>query len=343
MSSLKRLGDQLRGEIPYPLRHVLIEDIRAGQFISQCFLVKQKNTRSTKRGDPYLELQLADRSGYLPARAWAETAKRYGNQFEEGDFVFVEGRTETYRDALQLIVESIKSLERHQKENGKILEFDRSFLVPASRYDVEEMWQELLAMIDDEITSPQVRQLLQNVFGKYERQFKEFPAAIKYHHAYLGGLLEHSLEVARAVLAFAKLHSDINVDIALAGALLHDIGKILEFDDPIATRHSFSGQLLGHLLLGCNMIHDTAMAIDWPDKRIPQLIEHIILSHHGELEYGAVILPKTKEAIVVYHFDDLSAKLNMIDKHVAADTTEQEFTGWHHLLARKFFKGSSES
>jgi 3'-5' exoribonuclease len=333
----------MRGEIPYPLRHVLIADMRAGQFISQCFLVKQKNTRSTKSGAPYLELQLADRSGYLPARAWAETTNRYGNQFQEGDFVFLEGRIEIYRDALQLVVESITNLEQHQKEHGKILEFDRSLLVPTSRYDVEEMWQEVLAMIDNEITSPQVRQLLHTVLGKYERQFKEFPAAIMYHHAYLGGLLEHSLEVARAVLAFAKIHSDIDVDIALAGALLHDIGKILEFDDPIAPRHSLSGQLIGHLLLGCNMIYDAVMTIAWPDKRIPQLIEHIILSHHGELEYGAAILPKTKEAVIVYHFDDLSAKLNMIDQHIATDTTEKEFTDWHHVLTRKFFKGRTES
>jgi 3'-5' exoribonuclease len=333
----------MKGEIPYSLRHVLIEDIRAGQFITQCFLVKQKTTRSTKRGDPYLELQLADQSGYLSARAWAETTNRYGNQFNEGDFVFLEGRTEMYHDTLQLVVSSIQNLDQYQRENGKIPGFDHSFLVPTSRYDVEEMWQEVLTMVNDEIKSPQVRELMHAVLSKYEVQYKEFPAAIEYHHAYLGGLLEHSLEVARAVLSFAKVHSGIDIDIALAGALLHDIGKILEFNDSVATSHSFSGQLVGHLLLGCNMIHEKAMTIDWSDNRIPKLIEHIILSHHGELEYGAVVVPKTKEAIVVYHFDDLSAKLNMIDKHIAADSTEQEFTGWHHLLTRKFFKGRAKT
>ena len=334
----EKLADHLRGGVSYPLMHILIQELREGQRISQCFLVRQKTQRVTRTGEPYLEILLADRSGTLPSRAWPEATQRYAAQFDEGDFVYVEGRTETYRNSLQLIVESIRRLESYEKECGKIQGFDPGLLVPTSTRNREKMWQELQELVQT-LDPPQLRTLTVGILDANEAPFKEFPAAIQYHHAYLGGLLEHTLEVAIGVARFAKEPHEINYGLATAGAILHDIGKVRELEHPVAPRHSFTGQLVGHLLLGRDMVREEASKINWSDERFPALLEHIIVSHHGELEFGSAIVPKTREAIVVYHFDNLSATLNMIQSHVAKDAEDGAFTDWHKLLARKFFKG----
>jgi len=334
----EKFSDYLKDELPYRLTHVLIQDMREGLHISQCFLVKQKTQRSTRNGEPYLELVLADRSGTIPARAWAEATQRYGSQFEEGDFVFVEGSTETYRNSLQLIVKTIRRLESYEHESGKIPGFDPALLVPTSERDPDEMWAELKGLIA-EIEPPPLRQLTEGLVEENREAVRKFPAAIQYHHAYLGGLLEHTLEVARGVARFCDDFPDLNRGLAIAGAILHDIGKVRELENPIAPHHSLSGQLIGHLLLGRDMVREAAEKLTWPDPRLPELLEHIIISHHGTLEFGAAIVPKTPEAIAVYHFDNLSAKLNMVRLHIERDTEQGDFTDWHKLLGRKFFKG----
>jgi len=337
--SQERFSERVRGDVPYPLRHIPVSDIREGLRIEQCFLVKQKSQRSTRTGDPYLEIVLADRSGTIPARAWAEATERYASEFEEGEFVFVQGRAETYRNTLQLIVESIRRLEDYERESGKIPGFDPALLVPTSAHDIDEMWTSLKRLASSIEPEP-LRRLTETLLDENEGPLKEYPAAIEYHHAYLGGLLEHTLEVARGVKRFAEDFPEINLGLAVAGAILHDIGKIKEFNDPIAPHHTFSGQLIGHLLLGRDMIREAARGVPWPDGRLPELLEHIIVSHHGELEFGSAILPKTPEAICVYHFDNLSAKLNMIRLHIERDSETGDFTDWHKLLGRKFFKGT---
>lgn len=334
----EKFAQQLRREVPYPLIHVLVQDMRAGQRVSQCFLVRQKTQRATRAGDQYLEIVLADRSGTVPARAWAEATQRYASGFAEGDFVYVEGRSETYRNALQVIVESIRRLETHEREAGKVPGFDPALLVPASERDIDEMWEQLQGLIAT-LDPPPLQQLVAKVADTHEQAFKEFPAAVQYHHAYLGGLLEHSLEVAEGAFHFAEGKAEIDRSLVTAGAILHDIGKIEELENPISPSYSSGGQLAGHLLLGRDIVRDAGKGIDWPDERLPDLLEHIIISHHGELEFGAAIVPKTAEAIVVYYFDNLSAKLNMIRMHIAKDNEPGDFTDWHKLLERKFFKG----
>lgn len=336
--STGNFGERLREEVPYSLMHVPVQEMREGQAVSQCFLVKQKTQRVTRGGDPYLEIVLADRTGTLAARAWADATQRYATQFEQGDFVFVEGRTETYRNALQLIVQSIRRLENHEKETGKISEFDPALLVPTSDNNIEAMWKKLCAFAGSLSPTP-LKTLTLELLESNAEAFKAYPAAIQYHHAYLGGLLEHTLEVATGVAQFTAAQSGIDRSLAVAGAILHDIGKLLELEHPIAPHHTLRGQLIGHLLLGRDMVREKAGALSWPDERLPELLAHIIVSHHGELEFGAAIVPKTAEAITVYHFDNLSAKLNMIRRHIEIDRESGDFTDWHTVLARKFFKG----
>jgi 3'-5' exoribonuclease len=337
--SSERLFDRVRDEVSYPLLHVPVATMREGQRIGQCFLVKQKAQRSTRKGDPYLELVLADRTGTIPARAWSEIAERFSNQFDEGEFVFVQGRTETYRNTLQLIVESIRRLSEHEKEEGKILDFDPSLLVPATEGDTERMWADLVALAE-EIEPEPLRDLTLGLLAEREAEFKEAPAAIAKHHAYIGGLLEHTLEVTIGVDHFVRSLPALGMHrgLTIAGAILHDIGKLEEMENPIAPRHGLTGELFGHVLLGRDLVREASKRFTWPDPKLPLLLEHILLSHHGELEYGAPVLPKLPEAVCVYHFDNLSAQLNMMRGHIAGDSEDGDFTIWSPDLGRRLFK-----
>ena len=335
-----RFSDRVRGEVPYSLLHVPIADIRDGQQIGQCFLVKQKTQRSTRSGDPYLEILLADRTGTLPARAWADAAQRYADQFDEGEFVFVEGRSETYRGNLQIIVSSIRRVSNHEKDEGQVPDFDPALLVPTSSRDIAEMWSELIALAESIEPAP-LRDLTLALLRKHEDALREYPAAVSKHHAYIGGLLEHTLEVANGAVSYARQQQafGLHVGLVAAGSILHDIGKLIELENPIAARYGFDGQLVGHLLLGRDMVREEAPNHDWPDPRLPHLLEHILIAHHGELQYAAAMVPKTLEAIAVYYFDNLSAKLNMIRAHMDADSEKGDFTDWERNHERRFFKG----
>ena len=343
--SPQRFSEQLQGEIPYALLHLPVSDMREGMRIHQSFLVKQKAQRSTRSGDPYLEVVLADRTGAIQARAWADATKRFASEFDEGEFVFVEGRTETYRGNLQMIIESIRRLSAYEKDSGQLPGFDPSLLVAASDRDIDEMW-EILLKLSDTVEPAPLRDLTRTLLHKNEDAFRRFPAAVSNHHAYLGGLLEHTVEVAQGVADYvARLpEDDLHRGLAVAGAILHDLGKLIELQNPIAPTYGFSGQLIGHLLLGRDMVREAAASISWPDPRLPELLEHIIVSHHGELEYAAAMVPKIPEAIIVYYFDNLSAKLNTIRGHIATDPTDGDFTDWERTMERRFFKGQlSES
>ncbi|UCF09555.1 MAG: HD domain-containing protein [Candidatus Bipolaricaulota bacterium] len=321
--SLQRVRDGL----PYPLTHVLVSDLREGQSITQCFLVRRKAQRSTRTGEPYLELVLSDRSGAVPARAWAEATQRYAATFAEGDFVYVEGRTETYRNALQLIVRSIRRLDLHEAEAGSLPGFELELLVPSTEHDVEKMWAEILELAAS-IASEPLRRLTTALLEDHEERWKSYPAALFHHHAYVGGLLEHTLEVARTASWIESWLPEVDRDLLLAGAILHDAGKLCEMENPVAPRFTLEGHLSGHLLLGRDIIRDQARKQDDLDERTLRLLEHIIISHHGEPEYGAARRPMTLESIALYYLDNLSAKLNAAAERIRSDSREGDFTDW---------------
>jgi len=339
----ERFSEKVRGDIPYPLLHIPLADLREGQRIAQCFLVKKKTQRSTRTGDPYLEIVLADRTGTIPARAWADATQRYATQFDEGDFVFVDGRTDTYRNVLQIIVESIRRVTAHEQDTGGIPGFDPALLIPTTAMDVDAMWTEILALVDTIEPSP-LRDLTRSILTANGDAFREAPAAVFKHHAYVGGLLEHTLEVARGVAKFldSMPNHGLHRGLAVSGAILHDIGKLNEIENSVAPRFTAGGEFFGHIIQGRDLIHEAAATVEWADERLPLLLEHVLISHHGELEYGAPVLPKAPEAIVVFHFDNLSARLNMIRSIVDTDNEEGDFTAWDSDFRRRFFKGHLE-
>jgi 3'-5' exoribonuclease len=285
---------------------IFVSDIREGQQVQDLFLVSRKTLAETKNGKPYLALTLMDRSGEIEARIW-EDAARFDPQAEVGQIVAVEAQAKGFRDQLQLNITFLQAVE-----DGAV-PFD-SFM-PSSKRSVREMKTELAGLIET-VGDPALRRLLSAIFqGAFLKQFCLAPAAKMMHHAYLGGLLEHTLSVTGLAQRLSLHYPGLDRDLLVAGALLHDIGKVREFSfSTVPFDYTESGRLIGHLVLGCEMVRRRAEDIpEMAHERLDRLL-HLILSHHGRHEFGSPCLPMTMEAILLHHLDDMDAKVNYIER-----------------------------
>jgi 3'-5' exoribonuclease len=318
--------------------HQLISHLREGAVVQQYFLVRRAESRTTKSGKPFLDLVLGDKSGVITARGWEEVLARCPGPFTNGDHVAVQAQVESYKGELQLNIQYINTVEALRAMGRDLREYDPEMLYQTTPYDRQELWQELWQLAESEISQP-LKQLVLALLDRYREEFLVCPAARLYHHPYLGGLLEHTWFVARHALASLAIYPDLDRDLVLAGAILHDLGKLKEIANPTAPELTVPGQLLGHIVLGWDMVRAEAQALGFSDpSRLVQL-EHIILSHHGAVEFGSPILPKTREALLVYFLDDLDAKLKMMSQHLDSDAGEGDFTSFHRVLRRDLYKG----
>jgi 3'-5' exoribonuclease len=319
--------------------HELISHLKEGQVVHQFFLVRQAESRTTKSGQPFLSLVLGDKSGSIMARVWSDIVAKCPGPFAPGDEVGVQAQVESFKGELQLRVQYIISVETLRALGKDLSEYDPELLCQATPYDRQELWQELWQLAESQIQPP-LRQLVLKVLDRYRDDFLVCPAARLYHHPYLGGLLEHTWFVARHALASLSIYPDLNRDLVLAGAILHDLGKIKELANPLAPERTVPGHLLGHIVLGWDMVRSEAQELEFPDPTLLLQLEHIILSHHGAVEFGSPVLPKTREALLVYFLDDLDAKLKMMTQHLESDTGEGDFTSYNRTLQRNLYKGA---
>jgi 3'-5' exoribonuclease len=318
--------------------HQLIAQLKEGAQVKQCFLVRQVESRTTKTGKPFLTLVLGDVSGTIGAKVWEDVLKRCPGPFTASDFVAVQGRVEPYQGELQINVQYLNTVEALQALGRELPDFDPALLIPTTPYDREQMFRELQELAAGHLTPP-LKELVLRLLSKYEADLLERPGARNLHHPYLGGLLEHTWSVTRHALVSVSIYSELNRDLVLAGAILHDLGKIKELANPRAPERTLEGELLGHIVLGWEMVREEARALEFPDPNLLVQLEHIILSHHGSLEFGSPVLPKTREALLVYFLDDLDAKLKMMDQHLQSDSTDRDFTSYHRVLQRGLYKG----
>jgi 3'-5' exoribonuclease len=318
--------------------HILISDLKAGDKVSQFFLVKKKERRRARTGKDYLDLLLADRSGVLGAKIWSESLDQYEPLFQEGQFAGIAGRVETYQDEIQLIIERIKGIQLLEPEQLTKAGFDLDLLVPAADLDIPALWSQLLDWVEQEIESPPLKELTRHLLISNETVWTTWPASKIYHHAYKGGLLEHTFRVVQLARNVLPLFPDLNQSLVLSGAILHDIGKIKELEGVLSAENTLEGQLLGHLALGLEMVRQAAREITWEDPRLLIQLEHILLAHHGQLEFGSPVIPQTREAFLVHTLDDLEGKLKMMSDHLEQDRGQAEFTDWHRALKRKLLK-----
>jgi 3'-5' exoribonuclease len=330
------MSRQEQGELPQKMR---VAELKPGQEAEGVYLVREKRLmpyRDPTRGN-YLSLVLADRTGQVQARVW-ENADKVASSFEEGDCVRVRGLAEDYQGMTQLAVRSIALAEEHEIDEQVYPE------LPRSARSLEEMLAEHKKAIAS-VESRDMRRLLEAVFADREimEKFGRCPGAVKVHHAYLGGLLEHTLEVVRLCRAVCDIYPALDRDLLVTGALLHDIGKTLELSYDITFDYTDEGKLLGHITLGVQMVKDKIDELkDFPDE-LGLRVLHLMVSHHGEDIRYSPQRPMTAEACALHYAENLDAQVNrfvgVIEKAKAEGKT---WTEWQDLLRRSLYAGPAE-
>ncbi|MCX7981871.1 MAG: HD domain-containing protein [Syntrophales bacterium] len=316
-------------------KSVFLKDIRAGDKVDDFFLVAEKNSAFSQKGTPYLNIRLKDRTGEMDAKVW-ENVDKLDQVCKKGDYVFVRSRAVTYRNVIQL---SLLDLRPASPE-----EIDPLDYFPTIEGDVEVLFNELCSYMD-RVKDPYLAALLHSFFDdeEFREKFKRAPAAKGFHHNCLGGLLEHTLSVVR-LLDFALEHyRGLKRDLVLVGGILHDVGKVREFSYNGLVDYTDEGRLIGHITIGIEMINEKISKINDFPWQLALELRHIVLSHHGSLEYGSPKRPKTLEALMVHQIDDLDAKINAFQEFIKdAPDNDSPWTPYHRLLDRYIYRGPRE-
>jgi 3'-5' exoribonuclease len=308
-----------------------VRELQPNQTVTALFLVHAKEVRQKKSGEPYLSLTLGDRTGDLDAKMW-ENAAEVMDTFERDDFVRVKGLLNIYQNRPQLTIHKIQKVAESEVDPGDFF--------PVSERPVEEMVAELQGVVAG-IGNPHLKALLESLLGdeRVAPLYQRAPAAKTVHHAYLGGLLEHVLSMCALAGFTASHYRGIDRDLLMAGVLLHDIGKIHELSYERGFAYTTEGQLLGHITMGICMVEEKLRGLpDFP-PRLRALVEHMILSHHGRLEFGSPKEPLFPEAQLLHHLDDMDSKMECLRSLIAQDRqVEGEWTGFSHPLERSVLK-----
>jgi 3'-5' exoribonuclease len=296
------------------------------------YLCARKEIRTGRDGGDFLTVVLQDASGRIPGKVFGDV-DLLRQEFDAGEFVKVQGRGSLNQQKLELMVEKIRRVDPvHDRLDG----FREEACIPCAPRPIDEMWQELHARVG-RVGNPWVRELLNAVLGRYGDRLRVWPAALTVHHAYRGGLLEHILKLAEAGEALANAYG-ADTDLLLAGAILHDLGKVDELSYDGVTSYSRNGNLLGHITIGVTMVREEIRAIEGFPQDLRTRIEHLIVSHHGERELGSPVEPMTEEAFILSAIDDLDATLYQFRRHVQDDRGEGDFTSYHPRLRRVLLK-----
>lgn len=292
-----------------------IQTFHEGERISQVFLCKSKQTMTAKNGKNYYSLVLQDKTGTIDGKVWDLNAGI--EHFDPMDFICAEGEITSFNNNLQMNVRRV----RKAREG----EYTPADFFPTSNKDIETMYKELLGYVA-KIENPKMKELVESFFVKDEdfiRQFKNHSAAKSVHHGFIGGLLEHTLGVTKLCYCYCWLYPQLNRDLLLAAAMFHDIGKLREISDFPANDYTDEGQLLGHIVIGCEMVGERIRTIEgFPQKTAVEL-RHCILAHHGEFEYGSPKKPALIEAAALNFADNTDARMEtFIEQVVGASSSE---------------------
>lgn len=307
-----------------------IETLKDGERISEVYYVKQKQIALTRTNKEYGNVILADKTGQIDTKIWDLNSGGI-QEFEVGDFVDVSGQISSYNGSLQFKVERIRVANED--------EYVISDYVPSSRYDVEDMFKELLGFVDS-VKNEYLKQLLNSFFRNDEifvKAFKNTSAAKTVHHGFTGGLLEHSLSVTRLCDKMAANYDYLNRDLLISAAMLHDAGKTRELSEFPKNDYTDEGNFLGHIVIGYEMVMEKIKKIEGFPEILKLEIGHCILAHHGELEYGSPKKPSIAEAIALSMADNIDAKLETLREALEAKDTNDwiGFNRWLDANVRK--------
>jgi 3'-5' exoribonuclease len=310
-----------------------------GDSVDEIYLAADKQLRSNRNGQPYIQVELRDRSAGLTARMW-NAGEQIFRSFESGDFVRVKGKVQLYQGALQMI---LVALDRADPGSVEINEF-----LPHADADIGKLLDRLRVMLRS-LADPHLRALGECFLmdDEFIRDFAACPAGVKNHHAYVGGLVEHVVTLLEAADRLAPLYPAVNRDLWLMGIFLHDIGKLRELSYRTGFAYTDAGQLIGHLVQGVEILNDKAAAAakltgePFPRELLLRL-QHVIVSHHGTYEFGSPKLPMTPEAVAIAALDNLDAKINQVAAEIRGDRGGSSWTQFNPSMQRRFYKGGGQ-
>ena len=309
------------------MKSPLVKELKPNEIATAIFLVHTKEIRQKRTGEPYLSLLLADRSGEVDAKMW-DNVTEVMDTFDRDDFVKVKGLFQLYNNRPQFTVHKLRIVAE--------TEIDFADFFPASTRDPEEMFKELRGIVAA-VKNPHLRGLLDAFLDDPDiaARYKCAPAAKTIHHAFLGGLIEHVLSLCGLAKLTAGHYPSVDLDLLIVGAVLHDIGKIHELSYERGFGYTVEGQLIGHISIAMRMIADKLRALpDFPVE-LRNLVEHLVLSHHGKLEFGSPKVPVFPEALLLHYLDDMDSKMECMRALIEKDPqSEGLFTGWSQSLER---------
>jgi 3'-5' exoribonuclease len=310
------------------MKTAFVTDLVSEQTITSFFLVHEKEIRNSREGRSYLRLELGDRSGTIEARMW-EQFEAPAKEIARDDFVKVQARVEIYRNKPQL---SLLQLRLARPE-----EIDLADYLPQTTGDLEKMWGELLAYADS-LSNPWLRQLVKTMIADPEivRCYKRAPAAKVMHHAYLGGLLEHVVSLCEMARLVVSHYPELSLDLLLTAAILHDIGKLEELCYERSIAYTTQGQLLGHIAMELVTVTQAINKIEGFPTALKTVVQHLLLSHHGQYEFGSPKLPMIREALVFHYLDDLDSKLSAVRAALTSPSGEDPWSAYSSALGRRF-------
>ena len=308
-----------------------VSDLQDGQAVTSLFLVAVKEIRTSQRsGKSWLELALRDRTGSISAKMW-DNFEALAKTFEADDVIQIRGRVKLYNGQKEMTLEQIVSVAAR--------DYELSDFLTHTKYDVEKLYAELSAAIAA-VRNPWIKQLLESVVSDpaIVPKLKRAPAAMTMHHAFVGGLLEHTVSLIGLGRAVVAHYPELDPDVLLAGIVLHDIGKIDELSYERATNYTTAGRLLGHITIGTLLVREKINAIPGFPEPLAILIEHLILSHHGSYEFGSPSLPQTREAIALHFLDDMDSKMAAMRATLEGTSGGEEWTERNPALHRALLR-----
>ncbi len=316
------------------MAHKFINKIGPGETIDDIYLVKEPILRSTSRGDLYIAMFISDRTGRVNGRVWQASEEMYKALPQPG-FVHIKGRSEVYQNSLQIVVNNMSVIDA-----GRVNLED---FLPRTSNDVDKMFAEIKGIVGS-IKNGQLQTLVGEFLAdkKLMANFQTCPGGMSMHHDYIGGLLEHTWNMLRVASAILPLYPEVQADLVLAGLFIHDMGKTEELTYDVAFSYTDSGQLIGHINKTFLMMHRKAEQLAGKGKPIDgeilDALGHIVLSHHGEYDFGSPKLPATAEAFMVYYIDDLDAKMNQVTRLIEGDMGDSNWTGWQKPLETRLYR-----
>ncbi|HXX99899.1 MAG TPA: OB-fold nucleic acid binding domain-containing protein [Candidatus Limnocylindrales bacterium] len=307
-----------------------VKDLAADQTITGFFLVHEKEIRNTNAGKPYLRMELGDKSGTVEARMW-DQFDVMAKDVSRDDFVKVQARVEIYRNKPQLLLQQFRV--------AKPEEIDLADFLAHTKKDVNELYKQLLAHAEG-MKNPWLKTLVTKILNdpQIATRYKRAPAAKVMHHAYLGGLVEHVVSLCVLAKQVATHYPELDTDLLLMAAMLHDVGKLDELCYERAVGYTTEGQLLGHIVMELETVNKAMDTIEGFPAKLKTVVEHILISHHGQYEFGSPKLPMIREALAFHYLDDLDSKLAAVRAAMDIDSGEADWSAYSGALGRKFLR-----